>query len=173
MRGLQWAVEEDGTDVRGREAFDDRVERTVVLQAIKRLTSSISATVSQIQVGGRLVSARVYEGQAEQSENGSVVLDRVAQIRVETGLGGPAKSKNVEEPISIEGRLAVSDKDKYSFVLRDVPGPKAQWRCNYPKELHSEVMDAYYKDIRVRVVGIPKVRVFKVQELHPVGKTVP
>lgn len=170
-RGLDWASSPVDSDKRAVDAFENKEERMVVLQAIQRLTSSISATVSQVQVGGRLVSGRrSSEGSHEEASSDVVVLDRAAQIRVEVGLEGPAEHKKVEKETRLEGRLAVSDKDKYSFVLRDVRGPKTQWTCRYPKELHAEVMDAFYRDLRVQVIGIAKTNVFKVREVNATRK---
>ena len=145
-KGLKWLTTAAGEE--GVYSPDNPDESAVVLRALKELTPSSQGSIERFELKGQLIGPRTMP----------LVLERTARQRVNAAI----RSRSLEpQPVDLEGRIRVLDKDRLSFELREISGTSNIQRFVFDEELLEEVFQAFQDDLRVKIVG----RTFPVKNL--------
>lgn len=131
-KGLLWASDADSPDL------ENSVATYALVDALDKLVPPKHGVVTEVRVGGKLT------GSAD-----TKILTRISTDRVR---GKLKEVKSDIQSVRQMGYIREFDKDKFTFILRDVAG-KEIYKCSFDDQLYDDALTVFEGESEVEILG--------------------
>jgi hypothetical protein len=121
---------------------DDEATSLAMLRALEKMTPPQTGLVEKVEISGSLL---------DRTARKPVILTRVASKRVRVAIARVTAEK--EELVTLSGVISEFDKQKLSFILREIAEQLDDQKCVIDETLYDDAYDRFIDDARVVVVG--------------------